>query len=467
MSERAGEGRIITFYSYKGGTGRSMALANVAWILASAGRRVLAIDWDFEAPGLHRYFHPFIEDPELHSTPGLIDFFVDFATAARLDHKRTTSAGTDGARPGDEEPWYEPCTNILGYACPVDWDFPDGGTLDLMPAGRQDPVYPHRVTSFNWPEFYDVIGGGVFLEAFKRHLREEYDYVLIDSRTGISDTAGICTVQMPDTVVVCFTLNRQSIFGAAAVAQSIENQRRRPTGEPGIQIWPVPTRIELAEKERLESARDLAQATFQRYLGRMTREERPSYWGGVEVLYQPYFAYAEVLAVFAERRGHSSSMLGSMETLTRHITGGDVARHSPMPDDQRRRGLALFAKGMQQPRQEAAPADVYISYPRPQTELAQRIVAALKLSNIRVWWDRELTLGDDWVAVSEAALASTRVLIVLIGAPLGKGQMKEVEDAVARNLRVIPLLAPGLSFHDLPALAREIQRHDARRDAVG
>ena len=104
MSERAGEGRIITFYSYKGGTGRSMALANVAWILASAGRRVLAIDWDFEAPGLHRYFHPFIEDPELHSTPGLIDFFVDFATAARLDHKRTTPAGTDGARPGDEEP---------------------------------------------------------------------------------------------------------------------------------------------------------------------------------------------------------------------------------------------------------------------------------------------------------------------------------------------------------------------------
>jgi MinD-like ATPase involved in chromosome partitioning or flagellar assembly len=38
--------RIITFYSYKGGTGRSMALANIAWILASAGKRVLAIDWD-------------------------------------------------------------------------------------------------------------------------------------------------------------------------------------------------------------------------------------------------------------------------------------------------------------------------------------------------------------------------------------------------------------------------------------
>jgi len=44
-------GQIITFYSYKGGTGRSMALANIAWILASNGKRVLIIDWDLEAPG--------------------------------------------------------------------------------------------------------------------------------------------------------------------------------------------------------------------------------------------------------------------------------------------------------------------------------------------------------------------------------------------------------------------------------
>ena len=39
-------GKVITFYSFKGGTGRSMALANVAWILAgSCGKRVLAHVW--------------------------------------------------------------------------------------------------------------------------------------------------------------------------------------------------------------------------------------------------------------------------------------------------------------------------------------------------------------------------------------------------------------------------------------
>ncbi len=53
-------GKIVTFYSYKGGTGRTMALANVGWILASTGLKVLVIDWDLDSPGLHRYFHPFV-----------------------------------------------------------------------------------------------------------------------------------------------------------------------------------------------------------------------------------------------------------------------------------------------------------------------------------------------------------------------------------------------------------------------
>src|SRR5215218_10656143 len=64
-------GQIITFYSYKGGTGRTMSVANIACILArrlekrdapSDRIRVLAIDWDFEAPGLHRFFLPYLPD---------------------------------------------------------------------------------------------------------------------------------------------------------------------------------------------------------------------------------------------------------------------------------------------------------------------------------------------------------------------------------------------------------------------
>ena len=68
---------VYTFYSYKGGVGRSMALANVAALLARAGHRVLAIDWDLEAPGLERYFTEPLELPaNLRATkPGRPDAF--------------------------------------------------------------------------------------------------------------------------------------------------------------------------------------------------------------------------------------------------------------------------------------------------------------------------------------------------------------------------------------------------------
>ncbi len=46
---------VVTFYSYKGGVGRTMALANVAALLAQDGRRVLVVDFDLEAPGVPSY----------------------------------------------------------------------------------------------------------------------------------------------------------------------------------------------------------------------------------------------------------------------------------------------------------------------------------------------------------------------------------------------------------------------------
>src|ERR1700754_2500070 len=82
MRPVARPGRIVTFYSYKGGTGRSLALSNVAWILAAAGKSVLIMDWDLEAPGLHRYFKPFLIDHELGSSDGLMDLIDNYATEA-------------------------------------------------------------------------------------------------------------------------------------------------------------------------------------------------------------------------------------------------------------------------------------------------------------------------------------------------------------------------------------------------
>ena len=89
----SGQGQIITFYSYKGGTGRTMAMANVAWIIASSGKRVLAVDWDLESPGLHKFFHPFLDESTITATPGVIEIINDYAAAAV------------GPVPADDE-WY-------------------------------------------------------------------------------------------------------------------------------------------------------------------------------------------------------------------------------------------------------------------------------------------------------------------------------------------------------------------------
>jgi hypothetical protein len=182
-------GSIVTFYSYKGGAGRSMAVANVAWILASKGLRVLAVDWDLEAPGLHRYFHPFLPDADLTVSPGVIDLVWRFAEA------------TIDAEAPDEPGWHDELARISPYAISIEYGFPDAGTIDFVPAGRQDAAYSSLVSQFDWNNFYDRLGGGGFLEALKRNLRERYDYVLVDSRTGLSDTAGICTEQLPDILV--------------------------------------------------------------------------------------------------------------------------------------------------------------------------------------------------------------------------------------------------------------------------
>jgi hypothetical protein len=370
-------GQIITFYSYKGGTGRSMAVANVAWILASQGRRVLCIDWDLEAPGLHRYFHPFLDDPELASSPGLIDFLVEFVTAAA--HKEETP-------PSDGRPWFHDYASPLGYAVPVDGPFPEEGMLDLLPAGRQGVSYASYVTSFDWSRFYDKLGGGIFLEAVKERLREEYDHVLIDSRTGLSDTSGICTVQMPDDLVVCYTLNRQSMQGAAAVAASAYSQRLKPSGEPGLRVWPVPMRVELNEKERLERGRDACRALFQRYLMHLPRDKRERYWGQVEVMYQPYFAFEEQLATVVERKHQTNSILSSMEAITAYLTR-DKVKELALGERERRTALKRYeAPAPGEAFEVSFPRAVALCYAPGGRALAERIAEGLTERRLGMWF---------------------------------------------------------------------------------
>ncbi|MDX3840580.1 FxSxx-COOH system tetratricopeptide repeat protein [Streptomyces europaeiscabiei] len=330
-------GRIITFYSYKGGTGRTMALANTAWILASNGKRVLAVDWDLEAPGLHRFFSPFLDPNALAATTGVIDIITEYSWAAT----------TGGPRRG---PWHLEYARVEEHAVSLTPErhglsFPDGGSVDFLSAGRQNREYSANVSSFEWDNFYERLGGGLFLDALRDDMRAKYDYVLIDSRTGLSDNADICTMQMPDVVVTCFTLSGQALDGAAAVARSVQEGylKRR------IHVLPVPMRVDEGEKQKVEAGRALARLKFEGLPkgpgGKdRTPEQLGAYWGAVEIPYRPYYAYEETLATVGDKSGLPNSLLSAFERLTAEISDGEVTHLPPIPERVRSRCLEAFVR---------------------------------------------------------------------------------------------------------------------------
>src|SRR5947208_4220930 len=98
---------VITFYSFKGGVGRTMALVNVAAELVRRGRKVLVVDFDLEAPGLETYKRLRPQQPH----PGIVEYVTEF--------RRTQAV------PDLREYIYE--TKPIGKR---------GGRLWVMPAGR-------------------------------------------------------------------------------------------------------------------------------------------------------------------------------------------------------------------------------------------------------------------------------------------------------------------------------------------
>ena len=358
-----GAGQIVTFYSYKGGTGRTMAVANVAWILASSGKRVLVVDWDLESPGLHKFFHPFLDQSKISTTPGVVEIINDYALAAV----------NPGPRPED---WYLEHAQVVHTAISLDWQkFPKGACLDFLSAGRQNRDYSSALFSLDWDNFYERLGGGIFFRAMREDMKKTYDYVLIDSRTGLSDVADICTIELPDTLVVCYTLNDQSMEGGASVARQINGRYR----DRNIRVLPVAMRIENAEKEKLDSGRALAKLKFDGFPTGLTKEQHNQYWATAEVPYLPFYAFEETLATFGDQPGTANSLLAAFERLTDVITAGEVSAMPPMSDDLRLQYRDLFIR-----RPPTPAASVLLTYVPEDRIWAEWIEFVLKQAGFRV-----------------------------------------------------------------------------------
>lgn len=224
----------ITFYSYKGGVGRTLALANVASQLAQLGRRVVVVDLDLEAPGVPYKLHP-----TKPVAGGVVDLVHDFLATRRL--------GEIAPHLRDVERSPESVDGL-----------PDGW-IKILPAGQvDDPGYWQRFAAINWREFFFGDGlsssstaaglGLPFFAELKQQLADstKADVLLFDALTGITELGGVATALLADVLVSMFVLNDESIDGGRRVIRAVQ-AARKASELPPVRVFPVLARLPTLE----------------------------------------------------------------------------------------------------------------------------------------------------------------------------------------------------------------------------
>ena len=252
--------RIFTFYSFKGGVGRSMALLNCAYVLAGIGRRVLMVDMDLEAPGLsylierqqkQRQQPSGVEESEPVFRQGLVELIAacadspgDWPLARRADARRIEEYLTDLAVP----------ETVIRAKTP--------GRLSVLPAGRIDGDYESRLSAIPWhDEPLRTQRDNLF-----RHLRNQilaadlFDYVLVDARTGFSDEGYLAARIMADHLIVLCGMNQQNVLGTCQFLRQVQTWPQPESGDARkvvLVLSPVPEWEEDAKKQRRAEIREL------------------------------------------------------------------------------------------------------------------------------------------------------------------------------------------------------------------
>jgi len=193
---------VVSFYSYKGGVGRSTTLAYTAVNLAQKGYKVAIIDFDLEAPGLHSIFN-------INPRYGVVDFFID--------------------RPFLSD---EAATQLLksGVSIVSGAQVNNKGEIYLLPAGKIDRHYIEKMSHLDLGS-YQVMKHHNYISLFEvlfADITKAFgaDIILIDSRTGLSEIGGALLLDYSDDVCFVFTNNQQNFDGLSAIAEHIVSTER-------------------------------------------------------------------------------------------------------------------------------------------------------------------------------------------------------------------------------------------------
>lgn len=202
--------KVVTFFSYKGGMGRTTSLVSVALELSRRKKNVLMIDTDLEAPGLSTFFFP-PTDSELIQK-GTVDFLLERG----IDSTGSSNMADYILSLTDSNYWNE-----------------TQGNLYLVPSGRLDRDYLLKLARIDSQELVE----GRLKDCFEKLLNAcvtelassgGIDYILLDSRAGFHDMAGIITAQLPHAVVLFGKDSAQSWFGIEEALHTIAESQSDP-----------------------------------------------------------------------------------------------------------------------------------------------------------------------------------------------------------------------------------------------
>lgn len=389
-------GQIITFYSYKGGVGRSMALANVATLLAQWNYRVLAVDFDLEAPGLEMFWSTFLDIPEVQSRAGLVESLSAAVEGARLDMNALTSASAKIRLPRTT------------------------GTLSVQSAGRRDGGYFKRVRQLDWREFYESSDGGAIVEELRMRWKQEYDFVLVDSRTGLTDTGGLCTVQIPDSIVLVFTATDQALRGGIDIIERARTARQKlPFPRTQVRVVPLPSRMDSSEFRLSQQWLDRFERDLDGiYSNWIPTSVRPrTLLEMTKVPYVSYFSYGETLPVLEQGTKDPAGLGYAYENLAAllalDLQEVELFAHNR---DSYVRKAARVNGGEEHKKGEA---NVFISYAHSDKSwldvLSKHLtVLAGSRSLISAWSDASILPGENWSDKIVDALNKADVAVLLV-----------------------------------------------------
>ncbi len=390
----------ITFYSYKGGVGRSLALVNIAFHLTKLGKSVLIWELDLEAPGLLRI--PIFESLAADAKGGMVDLLVD--PEPRLDAIRSS---------------------LKKWVLPFQDETHQSFKLHIFPAGVVGDSYAQRYSQVDWGKFFDpgTKFGFHYFDAVQQALTEEFepDYILIDSRTGLTDLAGISTAALADTVVLVFNLSHQGIDGIESIKRALEARGAELRKTP-IRILllasPVPVSDPALRQRRLDDLKQRnlipdAQIELQERL--LLSEVIVSRDAPEDPNSQ---AFAQIAAQIINRPPATRTTM-------------DVPAQSPY---------------------------VFLSYKREDLPRVEKLRAALEAAGIAVWWDNHTAPGVNWRHEIRRKLEDAHCVIVCWSRLSVTADWVREEATVAkRRYTLLPILLdaaidPPFGFGEVQAL---------------